>query len=487
MQFLIKIFAEITVKSRPVRKQFIVQLRKNILKQIKHLELNQVLIGVWDNLELKIANDDPVICQQVIDLLQKTQGISQILQVKEYEFTNLDEISAICVQNFAQKITNKTFVVRCKRNGKHEFTSSIVEREVGAHLLQNSQNSKVKLQHPQITIKLEIKNNKLLVVTDFYKGLGGYPLGTIGQSLVLMSGGFDSTVAAYQMLRRGVQTHFIFFNLGGDAHEAGVKEVTHFLWQKYCATHRSLFVSVPFDQVLADILTSVDKPYMGVILKRCMLRVASAIADKLSLHTLVTGESISQVSSQTVPNLALIDQVVKTLVMRPLLTLHKQEIIDLAEDIGTADFARKMPEYCGVISVNPTTCGRLDKCLHEEQKLNVKVLEQATQNAIIQAIDKVFLPKNESNKIINLKITGQIKTGQIVLDIRHPNDILEQPLNLPTEQVKTMPFYSLNSKFSQLDQEFEYLLYCDKGIMSKLHASHLVNAGFTNVGVYSLL
>jgi len=483
MHFLIKIFAEITVKSRPVRKQFIAQLRKNILKQIKQLGQSAELIGVWDNLELKLQNENMQINKQVINLLQNTPGISQILQVKEYEFNSLAEISTICEQNFAQKLSNKTFVVRCKRNGKHPFTSSVVECEVGAYLLQNSQNAVVNLHNPQLTIKLEIKQNKLFVITDSYAGLGGYPLGTIGQSLVLMSGGFDSTVAAYQMLRRGVQTHFIFFNLGGNAHELGVKQVAHFLWEKYSLTHKSLFISVPFEQILENILTVIDKPYMGVVLKRCMLRISELIAHKLSLQTLVTGESISQVSSQTVPNLALIDSAINMLVMRPLLTFHKQEIIDLAEKIGTAEFARKMPEYCGVISVNPTTCGKLQKCLYEEQKLDFNLLEKVAQNAVIKAIDKVFVVQNEQ---INFKITNKIEKGQMVLDIRHPDEILEKPLNLPIEQIKTIPFYALNSQFSKLDQSVEYLLYCEKGIMSKLHFSHLLSNGFNNVGIYQI-
>ncbi|WP_289628306.1 hypothetical protein, partial [Acinetobacter pittii] len=109
------------------------------------------------------------------------------------------------------------------------------------------------------------------------------------------------------------------------------------------------------EEVVGEILTKVDDSYMGVTLKRMMLRAASRVAERLELDALVTGEAISQVSSQTLPNLSVIDRVTDTLVLRPLIVSHKQDIIDTARQIGTAEFARHMPEYCGVISVNPTT------------------------------------------------------------------------------------------------------------------------------------
>ncbi|NON23248.1 tRNA 4-thiouridine(8) synthase ThiI, partial [Klebsiella pneumoniae] len=116
-----------------------------------------------------------------------------------------------------------------------------------------------------------------------------------------------STVAAYQMMRRGLMTHFCFFNLGGRAHELGVMEVAHYLWKKFGSSQRVLFISVPFEEVVGEILNKVDNSYMGVTLKRMMLRGAAHMADRLQIDALVTGEAISQVSSQTLPNLSIID------------------------------------------------------------------------------------------------------------------------------------------------------------------------------------
>src|SRR3546814_1265303 len=135
---------------------------------------------------------------------------------------------------------------------------------------------------------MEIRDQRLFVVHAQHDGIGGYPLGALEQTLVLMSGGFDSTVAAYQMMRRGLMTHFCFFNLGGRAHELGVMEVGHFLWKKYGSSHRVLFLSVPFGEVVGEILQKVDNSQMGVVLKRRMLRVPPQVADRLPLTPLGT-------------------------------------------------------------------------------------------------------------------------------------------------------------------------------------------------------
>ncbi|HAD10702.1 MAG TPA: tRNA 4-thiouridine(8) synthase ThiI, partial [Porticoccaceae bacterium] len=126
--------------------------------------------------------------------------------------------------------------------------------------------------------------------------------------------------------KRGLRTHFCFFNLGGRAHELGVKEVAWYLWQKYGASHRVKFITVPFEEVVAEILTKVTDSQMGVVLKRMMYRAAGEVARSWNVDALVTGESVAQVSSQTLPNLAVIDSVTDLLTIRPLVTMDKNDI-----------------------------------------------------------------------------------------------------------------------------------------------------------------
>jgi thiamine biosynthesis protein ThiI len=356
-----------------------------------------------------------------------------------------------------------------------------VEAFVGSRLRREFNAAGIDLKNPQVEVRLEIRDQRLFIIDRQHQGIGGYPLGALDQTLVLMSGGFDSTVAAYQIMRRGLLTHFCFFNLGGRAHELGVMEVAHFLWKKYGSSHRVLFLSVPFEEVLGEILEKVDNSQMGVVLKRMMLRAASKLAEDLHIDALVTGEAISQVSSQTLTNLKVIDAATDTLVLRPLLASHKQDIIDTATQIGTAEFARHMPEYCGVISVNPTTKAKIGRIEHEESHFDMAVLERALAAVRRITVDRVI---EELGEDLQVEEVSEALPGQVVIDIRHPDAVEDQPLALPGIEIQPLPFYAINNRFKELDSNRQYLLYCDKGVMSRLHAHHLLKEGHANVRVY---
>lgn len=481
MKLIVKVFPEITIKSRPVRKRFIRQLSKNIRNVLKDIDPELKVDGVWDNLEVVTRLEDEKLQREIIDRLSCTPGITHFLQVEEYPLGDFDDIVEKCKAHYGHLLAGKRFAVRCKRGGHHDFTSMDVDRYVGSQLRQQCGAAGIDLKNPEIKVRMEIRNQRLYVIHNQHQGIGGYPLGALEQTLVLMSGGFDSTVAAYQMMRRGLMTHFCFFNLGGRAHELGVMEVAHYLWKKYGSSQRVLFISVPFEEVVGEILGKVDNSYMGVTLKRMMLRAAANIADRLQIDALVTGEAISQVSSQTLPNLTVIDQATDKLVLRPLLASHKQDIIDTAYQIGTAEFAKHMPEYCGVISVNPTTCAKPQRVVYEEAQFDMQILERALERARFISIDHVI---DELSQDIQIEEVAEATAGQIVIDIRHPDAQEDQPLVIDGIEVQTMPFYAINSRFKQLDGNRQYLLYCDKGVMSRLHAHHLLSEGHANVRVY---
>ncbi len=482
MKLFVKPFAEITIKSRPVRRQFILQLGRNIRNVLKDLDPQIRTAGEWDNIDISVSQTDPAVQQQMIERLRNLPGIAHFYQVLDFDLPDsMEDIAARCAEHYGPLLREKTFAVRCKRVGKHGFTSMDVEREVGSLLRRQCGAAGIQLGKPQIEVRLEIRHRRLLVEFNRQEGMGGYPLGSIEQALVLMSGGFDSTVAAYQLMRRGLLTHFCFFNLGGRAHELGVMEVAHYLWEKFGRSHRVLFVSVPFEEVLADILAHVDNSQMGVVLKRQMLRAAEKVADGLQIETLATGEAISQVSSQTLTNLSVIDKATDKLVLRPLVAAHKQDIINTAEAIGTAGFARHMPEYCGVISVNPTTKAKPGRIAREEENLDSQLLAQAVARARFVTVDKLL---EELSEDVQVEMVNQALPGQVVIDIRHPNEAEDHPLELNGVEQIQLPFYAINSKFKELDSNRQYLLYCDKGVMSRLHCHHLLHEGHDNVRVY---
>ncbi len=483
MLFLVKLFPEITIKSRPVRKRFIRQLRKNLKLVLKPIDDSVQVRGDWDSLEVETAGEDSSSVNQIIEKLSCTPGISQFAEVEKFDLPDMEGILELALKFHGDALRDKTFAVRCKRMGSHPFRSVDVERFVGAGLNQKTEAAKVKLVNPDVTVALEIREDKLFMVKQAHQGLGGFPLGCQDSVLSLISGGFDSAVSSYLCIKRGLQTHYCFFNLGGRAHEIAVKEVALFLWMKYHGSHRVKFITVPFEGVVEEILNQIDDAQMGVVLKRMMLRAANKVASGLDVKALVTGESVAQVSSQTLTNLSVIDTVSDALVLRPLATTDKQEIIDIARAIGTEEFSRHIPEYCAVISKNPTTKAREERIAKEEEHFDFAVLEASVAEARQQLITDVV---NEIGaETPDIDIVSDISADATVIDIRHPNEADLKPLHLNgcAKQVISIPFYALRTRFNELDTEGHYLLYCDHGMMSRLHAAHLLDEGFANIAV----
>ncbi|MFT2110932.1 tRNA uracil 4-sulfurtransferase ThiI [Marinomonas sp. 2405UD68-3] len=481
MKFVVKFFAEITVKSRPVRKALIKQLRHNVRLVLRKLDGDVVVSGNWDFIE--VMSDQDHLRDEFIEHLSRIAGIAHFHFVREFEFTDLDGVALEAKKSYSDALKGAVFAVRVRRVGSHNFSSVEAECHIGGCLKEWCEADSVRLKKPDVLVPIEIRNNTVWIIEQKTTGLGGYPIGSQDPVLSLISGGYDSTVSSYLTISRGLKTHFCFFNLGGDTHEIGVKQVSNFIWKKYGSEINVKFVTIPFEDVVTEILTKVDNSQMGVILKRMMLRAATKIMPVVGAQALVTGESVAQVSSQTLINLKVIDQVTEELVLRPLITENKQEIIDLAKSIGTAPFAASIPEYCGVISVKPTTRAKLFKIEHQETKFDFDVLDLAVENAKIESIQNV-LDDVEKQHQGDVPVVRVPVSDEIIVDIRHPDEIDKKPLKVMGHQVIEMPFFTINTRWSSLDQEASYLLYCGKGVMSRIHASSLLGQGRQNIGVY---
>lgn len=474
MKFVIKLFPEITIKSDSVRKNMTKILGQNLRTLFRREEISADIQNRWDSLVVVINSDDARVRSQAIQILAHTPGIASALEIEEYNFSTLDEAYQHVRDNYRDLVAGKSFCVRIKRSGHHDFNSHQAEIYMGGGILKETEALKVDLHNPQVIVQAELRNDKVQVVKHNIKGIGGYPLGSQGEVLSLISGGFDSTVASYLMTRRGLKTHFLFFNLGGSAHEIGVKQVSNYIWSKYSASHRVKFVSVPFEGVVNEILTKVETSQMGVVLKRMMLRAASLVADNNHIPAIVTGEAVAQVASQTITNLAVIDRVADRMVLRPLAAMDKQDIINIARRIGTESFAASMPEYCGVISVNPTVVGDIAKVEAAEANFDMQVLEDAIANTKYERIDDV-LDGTESG-LEGVELINIPAANDIIIDIRHPDEVQAAPLVIPSNQVVALPFYELEQGVKALQKantEARFLLYCHKGTMSKIHAHHL--------------
>ena len=481
MKFIVKFFPEITIKSRPVRKAFVKQLRQNIRLVLREHDDNVIVAGNWDFIEVLSEREDKR--DAFTESLANIAGIAHFQYVREFALTDLDGIVAEAIVSYGDALKDAVFAVRVKRVGQHDFSSVEAERHVGGCLKAQCGALAVRLKDPEVLVPIDIRDDRVWIIEHRVEGLGGYPLGSQDSVLSLISGGYDSTVSSFMTMSRGLKTHFCFFNLGGDAHEIGVKQVSHFLWSKYGSALGVKFITIPFEEVVGEILNNVDSAEMGVVLKRMMLRAASQVMEGVSAKALVTGESIAQVSSQTLVNLKVIDAVTDELVLRPLVTSNKQEIIDKAKEIGTAPFAASMPEFCGVISVKPTTRAKMHRVEREEGKFDFDVLQRAVDTARVMSIQDVI-------KDVDQQYQGDVAVvrmpvgDEVIVDIRHPDEAERKPIKVSGRPVVNVPFFTLGTKWSELDQDKEYLLYCGKGVMSRIHASHLMSKGYQNVGVY---
>ena len=475
-KFIIKYFTEIMIKGSTAKRQMISQVYNNLVNILSKISNDIKVKKFFDKIEVVCPIE--VVVEVRLRLLD-TPGIQQILEAIQFDnMSTLDDIKVKVNETMAHEIQGKSFVVRCKRTGTQEFKSTDVEQTVGGYMLAMNDTKGVALKNAEVTINIELVFAQLNIITHKHMGMGGFPIGTQGSILSLMSGGFDSTVASFLAMKRGIKTHFIFFNLGGIAHEIGVKQVAYYLWNKFGSSHRVQFITIPFEDVVTEIFKSVSEPYMGVMLKRLMLQASEKIANDMKIDALVTGESVAQVSSQTLRNLALIDQATSKLVLRPLSMMSKPDIIDIANKIGTSKFAESMPEYCGVISKNPVTHGNYERVASEARRFDYSVLDTAVENAIPVNVDEIDVDISE---IGQMEVISDLSSGNYtVIDIRQSADCIETSV----ETLK-IPFYKLKSEFKKLPQDKEYLFYCDKGILSQLHAQFLRDAeNYTNIKVY---
>ncbi|MFL1468146.1 tRNA uracil 4-sulfurtransferase ThiI [Marinobacter sp. DUT-3] len=481
MKLLIRPAAEVAIKSKPVRRQQMRHLRQNIRKVLSRQDSDIQVDGSWDRVTVEVP-DGRGLSSVVLDELMRIPGISTIQEIAVFPFVSMDDVADKAVEAFAERINGKTFAVRVRRHGKHDFRSIDLERHVGGALVQASSPQGVNLKAPQVEVRIEIQDDRYHIAHRKHRGLGGYPLGSVETVMTLVSGGYDSSVAAYLMMRRGLRSHFLFFNLGGTAHEVGVRQVTHYIWERYGSSHGAKFISVPFDGVIGEIMRSVNHRHWGVVLKRQMLKAASDIARQSNAVGLVTGDAVAQVSSQTLTNLNVVDRASDEVVLRPLVSMDKESIIRIAKEIGTEPYARTMPEYCGVISQKPATRAKLHRVEEDEAEMDATVLQQAIDNREETPVARL-LETTTTPEEVELVHTPDV--NDVIIDVRHPSEGEQSPLTMTNNEVLQIPFYELNQQIESLPQGKQYLLYCDRGTMSRMHAGHLKAEGHTNIKVYA--
>ena len=289
--------------------------------------------------------------ENTVDRLKNVFGIWQI--IVGYKDTNLD-IDAI-KENILDLVKNKefkTFKVVTKRSDKnYPIKSMDVSRIVGSYILKNISDVRVDVHNPEFLVEIEIRKGEVLYYFNGEAGLGGYPVGTLGKGLLMLSGGIDSPVAGYLAIKRGVKIEAIYFESPPHTSEAAKDKVIKLarVLAKYNTTVKLHVIN--FTHIQETILRNIPYEYLITIMRRMMYRISAIIAHNNKCNILINGESIGQVASQTLTSMRVINEVVKMPVIRPVACFDKLEIIDLAKRIGTYEISTLPYEDCCTIFV----------------------------------------------------------------------------------------------------------------------------------------
>ena len=375
-------YGELFLKSEPVKRRF----EKKLLENIRYwLRKNRIEFKVQRKRGRIFIETKQF--KKACEILRKIFGIVWVAPCYHLKTSNLKEIQEFCRKNYKNWIKkNESFAIRARRVGKHDYTSQDLAEVVGKVI-----DRKVNLSSPDKEIFVEVRDDDCYIYLETLKGYGGLPLGTSGKVVSLISGGIDSPVSSWLMMKKGCEVillHFHSFPLVSKASIEKVKELAEVLSEYQRIIKLYL---VPFHKIQLEIKTKIPAKYRILLYRRFMFRIAERVAEKEKAKALVTGESLAQVSSQTLPNLAVIEEVTKLPVLRPLIGMDKVEIVDLAKEIGTYEISIKPQEDCCSLFVpkHPATKARVEVVKELEKKLRVKKLvNDALKNVEILRISK---------------------------------------------------------------------------------------------------
>ncbi len=281
----------------------------------------------------------------------------------------------------------ESFRIETKRGDKtFPLRSPEINRQLGA-AVKNKSGARVDLENPEFTVTVEILPRDAFFGFNKFPGAGGLPVGSSGRVTCLISGGIDSPVAAYRMMQRGCRLNFVHFHSAPYQDKTSQEKVRQLVTRLTRHQFLSRLYLVPFGEIQRQIVATVARPLRVVLYRRMMLRIAEAIARKEKSKALITGESLGQVASQTLDNIAVIQQASRLPVLRPLVGMDKQEIIDQARRIGTFEISSIPDQDCCQLFVpaHPATKASFADVEKDESKLDMTgLLRYGVENAIEQ-------------------------------------------------------------------------------------------------------
>lgn len=373
-------YGELSTKGKN-RKDFIGRLAGNVTKVLK--DFPEVEIHPRHDRMHIVLNGAPF--EKIDKRLKKVFGIqtySPAIKVpktlEDIEKTSLELMQATFKDGMTFKVNTR------RSDHKFEYDTNQLNKMVGDYLFDNMDNLKAEMKHPDLVLRIEVRQDAVYISNQLLHGVGGMPVGTAGKAVMMLSGGIDSPVASYLALKRGVDIEMVHFFSPPYTSEkalAKAKELTGVL-ANYSG--KINFIAVPFAEIQETIKEKLPEGYLMTIQRRFMLRLADLIRQKRGGLAIFNGESVGQVASQTLESMVAINDVTTTPVLRPVATMDKTEIIERAQEIGTFDLSIEPFEDCCTIFAppRPKTKPKLDKAREYEARLDVDGLIQRALDGI---------------------------------------------------------------------------------------------------------
>jgi tRNA uracil 4-sulfurtransferase len=370
MRYLIGRYHEIVLKGRN-RWRFVDQLKHNVRALFGDYHLGSIR-GEGPRLMIELPDEmEAAVARERASLVFGFQNFSLsrpvALDIEALKREAVIEARAIPAQSF--RISTR------RAEKRFALNSMEIDRIVGAAVA-DALSLKVDLRHPDMTISIEILPDSAYLSAGKISGAGGLPVGVTGRGIVLLSGGIDSPVAAYRMMRRGMHLDFVHFHSHPLVSAASKEKALELATRLTRHEARATLMLVPFAEVQREIVARTLRPLRVVLYRRFMMRIASALAIKTAAQALVSGESLGQVASQTLENMMVIEKAAALPVLRPLVGMDKNEIIGQARQLGTFDTSILPDEDCCSLFVpaHPETRARMEQVLDAESRFEVDLM-----------------------------------------------------------------------------------------------------------------
>lgn len=372
-------FGELALKGKN-RTYFEKKLLENIKTTLKSFPSIRVT-RTYGRIIIELNDEDH---EQVIEKVKTIFGIYSfsLALVVENEIEAIKRGALAVINDHGEDV--KTFKISAKRvNKTFPIRTDELNREIGAHVLRNKNGIKVDVHNPDVDLRIEVRERNTYITSGAFEGAGGLPVGTSGKVLLLLSGGIDSPVAGFLTLKRGAMIEAIHFHSPPYTNERAKQKVIDLAQSLTKYGYNIVVHLVPFTNMQKHIHEKVPSSYQMTIMRRMMLRIAEKIAEKRSILALATGESLGQVASQTLYSMNTINEVTNLPIIRPLVTMDKSEVIQIAKEIGTYETSILPYEDCCTIFLPPdsTTKPKREQANKFEQYLDMETyIEEAVEN-----------------------------------------------------------------------------------------------------------